>query len=299
MNRKSSSLMILAAGALWGCISLFLKTLTALGFSSFQAVALRTGAAFLLLAAFLAATKPALLRIRARDWPLFFGTGVLSLLFFNWCYFGAIAASGVSVAVVLLYTSPVFVVVLSAVFFGEALTRRKLIALALTILGCVLVAGLFSSGETIGARAVLLGLGAGLGYALYSIFGRVALRKYDTMTITVWTFAFAAAGSLIGCLFEKGGAPFSAALCPSGIFAVLGIALVACVLPYLLYTKGLSGVETGRAAILAAVEPAVGALIGITVFHEPMTPGKAAGMALIFASILVLSVQEPARSAKR
>jgi drug/metabolite transporter (DMT)-like permease len=242
-----------------------------------------------MMVAFLAIKNPKLLRFSLRDWPLFFGTGVVSLLFFNWCSIGAMKAAGVSVSVVLLYTSPVFVVVLSALLFHEPFTRRKLLALLLTIAGCVLVAGILSSGERISGKALLLGLGSGLGYALYSIFGRIALQKYDSMTITVWTFAFAAAGAAVCCLIDPPEVPLTAALCPTGIAATLGIAFFCCVLPYLLYTKGLTGVETGRAAILATIEPAVGALIGIIVFSEPLTASKAAGMALIFLSVLTLS----------
>ena len=289
MTERKATLAIIAAGALWGCISLFLRPLSALGLSSLQIVAIRCGLAFLLMAGYLAARSPRLLRITPRDVPVLLGTGLVSLLLFSWCYFGAIKASGVAVAVVLLYTSPVFILLLSAVLFHEPLTRRKLLALALTAAGCVLVTGLLSSGERIGLTALLLGLGSGLFYALYSIFGRIALRRLDTMTITAYTFLFAALGALALCAFEQNPVPFSAALTPAGIPAALGIAFFACVLPYLFYTLGLSGVETGRAAILVTVEPAVGALIGFLVWHEAVTAQKLLGIVLIFSSILLLA----------
>ena len=215
MTERKATLAIIAAGALWGCISLFLRPLSALGLSSLQIVAIRCGLAFLLMAGWLAARSPHLLRITPRDVPVLLGTGLVSLLLFSWCYFGAIQASGVAVAVVLLYTSPVFILLLSAVLFHEPLTRRKLLALALTAAGCVLVTGLLSSGERIGLRALLLGLGSGLFYALYSIFGRIALRTLDTMTITAYTFLFAALGAFVLCAFEKNPVPFSAALTPA------------------------------------------------------------------------------------
>ena len=292
MNRKACTISILAAGAFWGCISLFLKPLGALGLTSIQIVFLRTFVSFLMMAGYLALKNPSLLRLRAKDIPLFFGTGILSHLFFSLFYYAAIDASGVSVAVVLLYTSPVFVVLLSALVFREPLTKRKLLALAMTILGCVLVAGVLSSGEAIGGHAIALGLGAGFCYALYSIFSRIALRRCDTMTITVYTFAFAAAGSGIGCLLDRGGAPLSVVLSPSGVLLVLGIALFCCVLPYLLYTRGLTGVETGHAAILATVEPVVGSVIGIVLFSEPLTAMKLLGMVLVLSSVLVLSKED-------
>ncbi len=289
MSEQKATVSIIAAGVLWGCISLFLRPLSALGLSSLQIVAIRCCLAFLMLAGFLALRDPGLLRLRPRDLPVLLGTGLVSLLLFSWCYFGAIEASGVAVAVVLLYTSPVFILLLSAVLFREPLTGRKFLALALTAAGCVLVTGLLSSGDRIGLKALLLGLGSGLFYALYSIFGRIALRTLDTMTITVYTFFFAGIGASVLSFFEGRPVSLSALLSPAGILSSLGIAFFACVLPYLFYTLGLSGVETGRAAILVTVEPAVGALIGFFVWREEITAQKLLGIALIFCSILLLA----------
>ena len=58
----------------------------------------------------------------------------------------------------------------------------------------------------------------------------------------------------------------------------------------LLYTWGLSRMSNGRAAILATIEPLVGALIGILLYGEPANPMKLAGMALIFGSVVVLNL---------
>ncbi|MEG2174831.1 MAG: DMT family transporter, partial [Oscillospiraceae bacterium] len=165
---------------------------------------------------------------------------------------------------------------------------RKVFALTLTFAGCLLVTGIATGSGTISRRGVLLGLGAGFGYALYSIFGRVALRKYHTLTITAWTFLMAAAASIPLALADTP-CDWSALLTPAGLIGTIGISLVCCTLPYLLYTLGLSGVETGRAAILATIEPAVATLVGIVCFDERMTATKLAGMALIFGAIVLLS----------
>ena len=98
---------IITAAALWGCIGVFLKLLTAAGFTSMEGVAIRALAACLIYGGFLAFTNPEALKIRPRDWYYFFGTGVCSLLFFNWCYFNAISRSSMSVAVSLMPPSTV------------------------------------------------------------------------------------------------------------------------------------------------------------------------------------------------
>ena len=100
-------------------------------------------------------------------------------------------------ASILLYTAPSFVVVLSAILWKEPVTKKKLLALALTLVGCACVCGVFDGGLTVTFTGILLGLGAGFFYALYSVFGRYALAHYSSMTVTVWTFLFAGPASLV------------------------------------------------------------------------------------------------------
>ncbi|NBI10873.1 EamA family transporter [Colidextribacter sp. OB.20] len=290
---KKACLQIIAAASLWGCIGLFLKLLTAAGLTSMQGVALRSLAGCLSYGLFLFFTDRSALRADPRDWYWFFGTGVCSLLFFNWCYFNAITLSSMSVAAVLLYTSPVFVTLMSALFFREKITPVKITALIVTFAGCVLVTGLFPLGQApISLQTILFGLGAGFGYALYSIFGKFVLKKYSPATVTFYTILTSALFSL----------PLSglhtnlAALADGRAWAgALGVGVLCCALPYHLYTSGLKDAEPGRAAILATVEPFVAAGLGILLFHEAVTPWKLLGMAAILGAVLLLNLPEKNR----
>lgn len=285
---------IILAASLWGCIGLFLKLLTAAGLSSMEGVAVRGVVSAVIYGLFLAHTHPEALRIDPRHWYYFFGTGVCSLLFFNWCYFNAISSSSMSVAAVLLYTSPVFVTFLSALFFQEAITLQKLAALALTFAGCTLVTGLFPLGQQhVSAATILFGLGSGFGYALYSIFGKFALRRYPSSTVTFYTFLFSALFSLPLSGLHRDLARLADW---RAVVGALGIGVLCCILPYLLYTEGLRYAEAGKAAILATIEPFVAALVGIGLFREAVTPYKLLGMAAIFAAILLLNRPIPVKS---
>lgn len=289
MSRKAGAFCIIAAAVLWGTIGIFVKLLTSMGLSSMQISAVRSVFALLFLIPALGLKDRSLLLIDFRDWRYFFGTGILSVLFFNWCYFCAINASSVSVAAVLLYTAPIFVVLMSAALFGEKLTRLKIIALVSTFFGCVLVSGILSQNESIGLKALLLGLGSGFGYALYSIFGRYALKKYSPLTVTLWTIVFSAVGSVVLSVAQSGFTVPLAAFSPKGMLGFVGMGVLCCALPYMLYTSGLARVESGRASIIATIEPAVATLIGVCVFSEQLTAAKFCGILMIFASVLLLA----------
>lgn len=290
---KKSYLYIVLAAFFWGCIGIFFKQLAFIGFTAMQIVAIRCTIAALVMVAFLLLSNRGALRIRIRDLWYFIGTGIVSLVFFNWCYFCAIEYSSLGVAAVLLYTSPVFVTVLSAVFFRERITWIKLTALVLTLLGSILVAGILGqASDGISLYGILLGVGSGLGYALYSIFGRIALTKYAPITVTTYTFLFAAL-----CALPLSGLHHALFLfsLPSVWGNSLGMGILCCALPFLLYTKGLDQVETGKAAIMATLEPAVATAIGILFYGETLSWLKILGIGLIFLSIVLLNCRLSSR----
>ena len=284
--RTRACLCIILAAALWGVIGVFFNLLSGLGFTQMQVVAIRSATAAAALGLYLLIRGRPLFRVRLRDCWCFVGTGVFSLVFFNWCYFTAMETTSLAVAAVLLYTAPVFVMLFSAVLFREPIGRRKVLALVMTFAGCLLVAGM-PGGGSVSPRGILTGLGAGVGYALYSIFSRFALEKgYSSATISLYTFLFAGAAALpLSRLWEAG----ALLIRPEAAAGALGIGVLCCVFPYLLYTRGLAGVETGQAAIMATVEPAVAALVSFALYGESLLGAKGAGILLIFAAVAVLN----------
>lgn len=276
---------ILAAAALWGIIGLWNRELMAAGFSPTTIVLVRNLGGMVLLLAIFAVKDRSVFRVKREHLKYFFGTGVLSIVLFTACYFTCQKLCSLAVASILLYTAPSFVVILSAVLWKEPVTKKKLAALGLTLVGCSLVCGLFAGDLTITLPGILLGLGAGFFYSLYSIFGRYALAHYSSMTVTVWTFIFAGPTSLVllrpSELAAAAGEPRMWLLC-------LALVVFSTVSPYILYTRGLNQVESGRASIIASVEPVVAALAGALVFGEPMSLMTVAGIICVLAGVYIL-----------
>ncbi len=180
-------------------------------------------------------------------------------------------------------------IVFSRLLFGEALTRRKVAALTLTIAGCACMSGALGGSLTIPMTALLYGLGSGLGYALYSIFGKLALRDYAPETVTAHSFAFAALGLIP---LSHPGELLPRLMEPDILLPGIGLALLCTVGAYLLYTSGLTHVDAGQASILATVEPVVAALLGFFAFHENATTAKLTGIVLILGAIVLASLPE-------
>lgn len=285
--KKIATAAVVAAAALWGVMGLFVRRLSAAGLGSLEIAQVRITVGLILLGAYLAVFHREKLRIRLKDLWCFAGTGLLSLLLFSVCYFRTIELTSLAVAGVLLYTAPVFVMVFSIFLFRERLNAKKLLALVMAVAGCALVSGI-GSADALSFRGVLLGLGAGFFYALYSIFSRYAIdRGYDSFTITFYTFLFCAAGAAFLSDWGAIGAAMSA---PSTAVCGVLMGLITGFASYLLYTWGLQFMESSRASILASVEPAVAAIAGIVVFHERLSLQVAVGIVLVLGAIVVLSV---------
>ena len=279
---------VVAAGCCWGSMGLFVRTLGALGLSSLQMCEIRNVLTAVLLLVVCGIFKRDALRIRLRDIWCFAGAGICSILFFNFCYFTTIQLTSLSVAAILLYTSPIFVLVLSRIFFGEQVTRRKVTAAVIAVAGCVFVSGAVTSAPVITPLGALVGVCSGFGYALYSVFSRCAIdRGYQSLTITTWSFVFAAiGGAFIG---NVPGTLGVVAQQPSLIGFMVLFAVVVSIVPYLLYTVGLEHMENGRAAVIVAIEPVVATLLGVVVFHEALSWDGALGVVLVLAAIVLLN----------
>lgn len=293
MNRFLNAFLILLAGILWGSMGLFVRPLNAKGLSSWDIVFIRAFLTMVFMAVFILVKDRNYFKIKLKDIWCFIGTGLLSIVFFNLCYFKEITIAPLSIAAILLYTAPAFVMVISAFCFKERLTKRKIAALFLSFLGLMFVTGVFSSGERLTLKTLFIGLGAGLGYALYSIFSRYALEKgYSSFTISFYTFLLATVSTVFFIKpGEVSGVTFSSG---SMIVLLIAFALVSTIIPYLTYTVGLKGVENGQASIIASIEPVVATLIGIIWFHEKMSVWVLIGIVLVLTGIVIsnISVKE-------
>ena len=195
MKNKLPSLFILLAAFLWGLTGIFVRNLNAAGLDNMQLLFFRSVITCLTLFVYLFITDKSKLKIALKDVWYFIGTGVLSFTLFGFCYFYTIQNASMSLAAMLLYTSPFFVMVMAAIFFREKITAAKILALLTAAIGCVMICGT-DKNTNISPFIIFTGLSSGFCYALYSIFGRVALKKYSSATVTVYTFFFAAIASM-------------------------------------------------------------------------------------------------------
>jgi DME family drug/metabolite transporter len=259
------------------------------GLGPIEAASARGVLAFLLLFA-AACLRPRRVAVALRDVPLLAGFGVIGLGVFYAVYLAALDHLSVSVAAALLYTAPAFTAALAPWVLGETLGRRRLAALAAALAGVVFVTGA-PGGATRGIEplGLLLGLGAGLAYAAYTLFGRASRGRVDALRALFWSTGFGAAFlALLAPPWR------SLPAHPEALPALLGMAVVGTLIPNLLFLIALGRLQAGVAATLATLEPVMAALYGVVLLGEVLGADQVFGIAVIAASAAWLAISRAA-----
>ena len=260
------------------------------GLQPLTVAAMRMTLAALMLFGLLAVLDRKLLRIETRDIPFFLLFGLICVAGFQACWVLAVSLIDVGVATVLNYTSPAWAVIFAWPLLGERLNRRKGLALLLTAAGVALIVRIFDAQFlSLNMAGLLWGLGSGVTYGLYGIFGRRALERYSFWTVITYAFA---AGALFLLATQSASSIGSAFAQPGAALWLVVLALLPSVVGYALYTFGLRFLEATVAAILATVEPAMATLWAVIFLGESLTLPQVTGGALVIAGVIALQQKD-------
>jgi drug/metabolite transporter (DMT)-like permease len=217
-------------------------------------------------------------------WSAVAGLGVAGNFAF---YFVSIANGSVAVAATLMYCAPVFVYLVSFALKLESPTTLKLVAIALVMVGIVMLTQIYDTGAggvtLIGAGAGLL---AGLSYAVF-IFGFKYAGAHGSPQ-AILTIAF---GVLVIVLMLPGDNMQMVAVLSSTdwpLFAALGV--FGAGLSFAFYINGLRHTAPAVASIVAMIEPVTATLFGVVILHESLVLVQIVGMGLILVTVTALSV---------
>ena len=285
--KTRSFLFIVLSGILWGTSGVFFNLLTPRGFAPLQMTAIRASVSAVVLGIGLLIINKSSFKLPIKRLPTVMLSGTFMFLAAA-CYYSAIDASSVSTAVILMYTSPIFVMAYSVIFLGERLTKLKLLSLVMMLAGCALVSGIIG-GMKFSFWGVLLGLLAGICYAGYNIAAKInTIKGVAPITTALYSFIFMAISSLI--FGNPAGIVSNAAADPLTIVPLmLGLGLFTCVIPYSLYTVSLKDIPVGTASALGMIEPLSATVYSVVFFGENLSAPLVIGMALILSAVFVIN----------
>ena len=278
-------LFVVLAAMCWGLAGGIGGILTAEGWSSLVVSFYRglIGLLFVLIWLALRPHNSGLGNWRLWGWSILAGVGVAGNFAF---YFRSIAEGSVAVAVTLMYCAPVFVFLISFVLKLERASLFKWCAMAMVIMGVMLLTGLYDiDTDDVTPVAAGAGLLSGLSYAIF-IFG----FKYAVPHGSPQAILFIAFGVLVSILigFVDIEQTVSVLSSPNWfLFVLLGV--LGAGISFILYIVGLKYTAPTLVAIVAMVEPVTASLFGIVVLDENLSALQFFGMGLIIVTVTVLS----------
>lgn len=182
-------------------------------------------------------------------------------------------ASGI--ATTLLFSYPVWTLLLSVVFLHERLSAMTTLAIVVAVAGVSCLSG------------ALLATASGLCYAVYMVaFPRMRIRRMPSLKVTFYIFFFTMMLMMLYALFVEGRIRPVGSM-PNLVNLVL-LGLLPTALSNVTLIFSLKQISSTTAAILGAFEPMTAMGVGILVFREPFTLPVVLGFALILVSVLIL-----------
>jgi drug/metabolite transporter (DMT)-like permease len=240
----------------------------------------------LVLAVILAAVRPSLLRIRRQDILFFAAYGFFGVAIANALWVYSVVFNGAAVATFLVYTSPSFVAIAARWLFHEPITRPKVLAIALSLAGCVLVTGTYDlTLLRLNPLGIIAGMGVGVGLAFYSLFGKLSASRYSFWTATVYSFAF---GALFLLLTQRPAQLVSMGNAPLGWLTLFILGAGPTLGGYALYTASLGYLPVSVASLIATLEPVLTALMAFFLLGERLSTVQIVGALLIILGVITL-----------
>jgi drug/metabolite transporter (DMT)-like permease len=265
------------------------------GLSPQQVAGARIGLAALILLVGVAVTRPRLLRVHRRDWPLLLAYGLFGVCGVQFLYLAGVSRLPVGIAMLLEFVSPVLVALWIRFVRGTVLPAKAWLGTALALVGLAMVAQVWA-GLELDAIGLLAGLGAGVCAACYWLLGEHGARTRHPLTMTTW-------GMLIGAVVLVAIAP--PWTLPADILTeptafgpvwtlLVEVALFSTAIAYALGMTALRLVPSNVASVLSLAEPVFATTGAWAFLGERLSVIQiAGGVTLLVGAFVVQRASQP------
>ena len=294
MNHRMKGILMAAGGAaLWGLMSIFSRALNAADYTSLEIAYIRCLVAGIGLALIHWKKDPAILKVSGKGilTSLMFGAVTYTIGFLSYAY--SVERIPAAMTAVLSFTSPIWTCLIGVLVFRERVRGKKIVAILCCLFGAALITNLIGAQDL---RFDLLGMGAavlnGVGIAFQVCVPRYFEKQYRKDTMLTYGFLGAAA---FMALFVDHGKILSSFTGPGGmkiLLSALALSVFCTLVANTIFVKSASYVEPATTTILSALEIVVGAVVGLLLFGEILSPVQIIGAVIIVAASLGMELAE-------
>jgi drug/metabolite transporter (DMT)-like permease len=305
LKERRSEILLTLAALMFASNGIASKLLLNDYISAWRLAQVRSISTFIILAAYIAWRAPKTLRITKREVPRLAALGIIGIAAVNGAYFLAISRMHVSIALLIEFTAPVWIVLYLRFVRKKHVPNEMWAALFLALLGLAFVAQVWQ-GLTLDGIGVLAALGAAFALAFFFLAGEGITSQRDVQSVTMWGFGFAALGwSLLMPIWTfpfdvfTVSIPLEGALdgySAPGWVLILYVVLIGTVVPYLLTLNGLRNLSASTTSAFGMLEPIFAGAVAWFWFNESWTVIQLIGGVIVIAGIYMA---DRARSAAK
>lgn len=286
-NSIKGIILAITGACMWGIMGIFVRGLSAVGYSSFDIAFLRCVLAGVVFFIVKAVTNPKLLKINLKGIVICLFYGVCAYLMGFVCYGISVERIPVAVATVLMFMSPIWVAILGVLVFHEKLTKPTIFTILICIIGAAMVANVFgASSGSIDVIGVVAGILNGFGVALQIMVPRYFAKEYERDKLLVYGFLGAALGLSFVTDFHTIAMSLKSSEMISVFINIIGVGILCTMIANVAVVKATEYINTTTCSILSSLEVVVGAIVGIMIFHEAMNMLQVIGGIIVVVASL-------------
>ncbi len=256
------------------------------GLRSLDVVLIRLSVVVTILLLILAIITRSSLRITKRDIPVMLIFGLFKFLS-DYTFFHAQHTISLCMSSLLQMTAPYYVMFVSLIMFRDKITPRKLLAMLVGTMGCILVTGVLTGGVTMEIGGAISALMSGVFYGMFMIGSKINTDRGIKPTVSVFYIFLVA--DIIAIPFADIGGVVEAVTDVKGMLMALALGIGMTLIPYYIFTKAVNFLEPTVVSMIATLEVVVAAIVGYYFFQEEISPLNVAGMFLVIFSIVLMN----------
>lgn len=222
-----------------------------------------------------------------KDYGLFALLGLTGIAVYNICFFFATKHAPVIKSSLFIASNPVLIVLLSGVFLKETITKNNIIGMAVALTGVVFI---ITNGDLLalfryGFEPIdFVLLGAVVSWALYSVIGKVVLKKFSSVESTTYAVAFGTLFLLPFALAETSWQDVQQAGFTTWA-AIAHMSVFVTVVSFVMYYNGIKEVGAAKASIFINVMPVSAVLMATIFLGETFTFAQGIGAGLVLSGV--------------
>jgi drug/metabolite transporter (DMT)-like permease len=220
------------------------------------------------------------LRLKAADFLFFALTGVIGIVISMCIFQTAVLYTKAAVVAVIFSSNPLFTAPLARLILKEKMGIRKWIALALSVLGIVLIFNPFSISPDI--KGMALALASAVSFSLYSVISKTRVERYGGLVLN--SFSFLEGSAILLIVILPLGIPVFSGIGNENITQLIYLGVFVTGIGYFCYLSAMKYTSAITASIVFFIKPALASVLSLIILQERLGFLSIAGIALIITS---------------